>query len=237
MTGSSEIRVFPTAVRAASAAADLLAELAHEGGHVALAGGSTPAEAYKMAARKARDWRDVVLWMGDDRCVPADHEHSNFAMVRRTLLETLPADGRPEVHPIKGDLGPDAAADDYENLLREHLGDRPELDLILLGLGPDAHTASLFPGKPAVQEDVRLAVPVPEPGLPPHVPRVSLTFPVINAAAHVVFLVAGGDKAEAMVRAFGTPRDPAAPAAHVRPARLTVLCDEAAATKLGQVRA
>jgi 6-phosphogluconolactonase len=230
----SELKVFATPTAAAGAAAEVLADRAGAGGHIALAGGSTPAEAYKMAAARRRDWRGAVLWYGDDRVVPPDHEHSNHLMVTRSLLALIPQEMAPELMRVQTEAGPEAAAADYEARLRERLGNAPVLDLILLGLGPDAHTASLFPGKPALGEKRRLVAPVPEPGLPPIVPRVTVTFPLINAAAEVVFLVAGADKAEAMRRAFGPEPDPQAPAAHVRPAsgRLTVLCDEAAAAQL-----
>ena len=184
------------------------------------------------AARMQRDWRDAVLWLSDERCVEPSDERSNFGMVWRTLLEPLPEDLRPEAHRVEGERGPDEAADAYEALLHEELGSDPRFDLILLGLGPDAHTASLFPGKPAVEEHERHVVGVEQPGMAPLVERVTFTLPLINAAAHVVFLVAGADKAEAMQRAFGSPRDASSPAAHVRAARLTVLCDEAAAGRL-----
>ncbi len=102
--------------------------------------------------------------------------------------------------------------------------------------GPDAHTASLFPGKPAVQENHRLVAGVPEPGLEPLVPRVTLTLPVINTAREVVFLISGADKAEAVRRAFGDSPDESAPAAHVRPGAgtLTVLLDPPAAAELSR---
>ena len=91
-------------------------------------------------------------------------------------------------------LDPDAAAAEYESRLREELGNHPRLDLVLLGLGPDSHTASLFPGKPALQETHRLVTAVPEAGMEPQVPRVTMTYPLLNTAREVVFLVSGGDK-------------------------------------------
>ena len=100
-------------------------------------------------------------------------------------------------------LGHDAAAAAYEALLRETLGNHPRLDLALMGLGPDGHTASLFPGKPALQETHRLVVGVPEAGMEPQVPRVTMTLPLFNTAREVVFLVSGADKAPAVRRAFG----------------------------------
>jgi 6-phosphogluconolactonase len=139
------------------------------------------------------------------------------------------------VRRIRGELGPAAGADDYEAQLSEVFGDAlPELDFALLGLGPDGHVASLFPGRPEVAETRRRAVGVPEAGLEPFVPRVSLTLPVLNAGAEVMFLVAGADKAEAVARAFGAPPDPDTPASLVAPTSgsLTVLLDPPAAERL-----
>ena len=137
---------------------------------------------------------------------------------------------------IKGEAGPHGGADDYERELRETLGeDRPRLDVVLLGLGPDAHVASLFPGQPTLEVHDRLAVGVEQAGHEPYVPRVSLTLPVLNAGREVIFLVSGESKAEAVVRAFGTDvPDPDAPGSMVRPTagELTVVLDEAAASQL-----
>lgn len=225
---TAELRVLDGPDEVASAAAGLLVEHARAGHHVALSGGSSPKAAYRLAADRLDDWSGATLWLGDDRAVPADDERSNFRMVREQL-----GDGAP-LERVRTELGPDAAAADYEARLRAALGDAPALDLALMGLGPDAHTASLFGGKPAVEERERLVVGVPEPGMDPRVPRVTMTLPLFNAAAEVVFLVAGADKAEAMARAFGPQPDPSAPSALVRPAsgRLVVLCDEAAAARL-----
>jgi 6-phosphogluconolactonase len=135
---------------------------------------------------------------------------------------------------IEGELGHEAAAGAYEALLREHLGPESRFDFVLLGMGPDAHVASLFPGKPELEETRRLAVGVPIAGLPPQVPRVTLTLPVLNRAREVDFLIAGAGKAQAVARAFGDPPDPDAPAARVRPQQgdLFVFLDEAAAAGL-----
>lgn len=189
-------------------------------GHVVLTGGSSPRRAYELAARG--DWSDKTVWFGDERCVPPDHEWSNYRMADEALLSKL--DPRPEVHRMDD-------ADAYEALVRERLGDEPRWDLLLLGLGPDSHTASLFPGKPEVDVTDRLVVGVPEAGMEPQVPRITLTLPAINAARHVVFLVTGESKREAVQRAFGDSPDPTSPAAHVRPrsGRLTVYLDPAAA--------
>jgi 6-phosphogluconolactonase len=211
----------------ASAAADLLVRHAQAGHHIALSGGSTPREAYRLAGERLQDWRDAVLWFGDDRAVPPDHQWSNHLMVRQALLDHLPEEGRPRVERILGELGYEAAAGDYEARFREA---GAHLDLALMGLGPDAHTASLFPGKPELEETRRLVVGVPIAGMEPQVPRVTMTLPAFNAAGEVVFLVSGADKADAVRRSFGPEPDPAAPAARVRTD--LVLLDEAAASRL-----
>jgi 6-phosphogluconolactonase len=218
----------------AAAVADVLLDVGCAGGHIALAGGSTPRRAYQLVAERDLDLSAATMWLGDERVVPPDHEYANERMVRESLLEPLSEERRPALMRVETELGPDDAAAAYEGRLRERLGNHPRLDLVLLGLGADAHTASLFPGTPALQEHHRLAVGVPEPGLAPHVPRVTLTYPVLNAAREVLFLVAGEDKAEAVRRAFGRPPDPLAPAARVRPGAgtLTVVLDAAAAGEL-----
>jgi 6-phosphogluconolactonase len=211
----------------AAAVADLLMDAAAAGGHVVLTGGSSPKRAYELAARG--EWGDATVWYCDERCVQAEHEWSNHAMAEAALLSRL--DPRPEVMRMEGELGPERGADRYEALVRERLGDEPRWDLLLLGLGPDSHCASLFPGKPEVEVTDRLVVGVPDAGMDPRVPRISLTLPAINAARHVVFLVTGESKREAVRRAFGDGPDPASPAAHVRPrdGELTVYLDPAAA--------
>jgi 6-phosphogluconolactonase len=213
----------------AATAAELLAEVS---GHVALTGGSTPRAAYERVAGLRQDWSGVEVWFTDERCVAPDHEHSNFAMAEQALLSKV--DGA-AVHRMRGELGPREGAARYEDELREAFGDAtPELDLILLGLGPDAHVCSLFPGDDALGERERAAVGVETPGMAPLVSRITLTLPVVNAARAVVFLVTGEDKAEAMARAFAGPPDPRAPGSLVRPEQgtLTVLADAAAAARL-----
>jgi 6-phosphogluconolactonase len=213
----------------AATAAELLAEAS---GHVALTGGSTPRAAYEQVAELRQDWSGVEFWFTDERCVAADHEHSNFAMAEAALLAKVEGAA---VHRMRGELGPREGAARYEDELRQAFGDAtPELDLVLVGLGPDAHVCSLFPGDDALGERDRAAVGVETPGMAPLVPRITLTLPVVNAARAVVFLVTGEDKAEAMARAFAGPPDPRAPGSLVRPEQgtLTVLADAAAATRL-----
>jgi 6-phosphogluconolactonase len=211
------------------AVADLLVEAAESGGHVVLTGGSSPKRAYEIAAGRSADWSRATVWFSDERCVPPEHEWSNYGMAKAALLERLSEP--PEVLRMEGELGPDAGAGAYEAAVRERLGGEPRWNLLLLGLGPDAHTASLFPSKPEKDVTGRLAVGVPEAGMEPQVPRISMTLRCLNASRHVVFLVTGASKAEAVRRAFGDEPDPKSPAAHVRPpaGELTVLLDPAAA--------
>jgi len=207
----------------AQEAAELLAAA---GGHVAITGGSTPRVAYERAAGLRDDWSGVDFWFTDERCVPPDHEHSNFGMADRALLSR--ADGA-AVHPMRGELGPEDGASAYENELGEF---GPEaLDLILLGVGPDAHICSLFPSDDALGERERRAVGVETPGMAPLVARITLTLPVVNASARIVFLVTGEDKAEAVKRVFAGPPDPRAPGSLVD-GNVVALLDPAAAARL-----
>jgi 6-phosphogluconolactonase len=217
----------------ASAAAERMLAVVARGGHIALSGGSTPRKAYEQAAAARTDWSGATLWFGDERCVPPEHEHSNYRMVREALLDRL--ETAPNVQRILGEDEPAHAAELYDAAMRADLPDGL-LDLALMGLGPDGHTASLFPGKPALDEHERLAVAVPEAGMEPFVPRVTMTLPVFDAAREVVFLVAGEDKADAVARAFGGDRGPATPASLVSPrsGAVTVLVDPGAASKLGE---
>jgi 6-phosphogluconolactonase len=221
----------------AAAAAERIVTIVRRGGQIVLAGGSTPRHAYEQLAEMDLDWSATELWLGDDRCVPADHEHSNYRMVTEELTNRIPADRRPRaVHRIRGELGSAAAADAFEHELREAFpnAEPPVFDLILLGIGPDAHTASLFPGDAALGERQRWAVGVEIPGMAPLVPRVTLTLPVLDAAREVLFLISGTDKADAVARAFADAPDPDAPASLVRPENgtLTVLLDAAAGARL-----
>jgi 6-phosphogluconolactonase len=131
---------------------------------------------------------------------------------------------------MQGEIGPQAGAEAYA----AELGASPSLDLVLLGLGPDGHVASLFPSKPEREVADRLVVGVPDAGLEPFVPRITLTMPALTSARQVIFLVTGASKADAVRRAFGDPPDPGAPGAHVRPesGELTVFLDPAAAADL-----
>jgi 6-phosphogluconolactonase len=212
----------------AAAAAERLAAAE---GHVTLTGGSTPRSAYERVAAQRPDWSGVQIWFTDERCVPPDQEHSNYGMTKAALLDRIEG---AQVHRMQGELGPHDGAAAYERELGEVFRDElPELDLILLGLGPDVHFCSLFPSDPALAERDRPVVGVETPGMAPLVPRISLTLPVVNAGRSVIFLVTGEDKADAVARAFTGPPDPRAPASLVEPAgSFELICDPAAAAKL-----
>lgn len=204
----------------AGAAADLLAGAQ---GHVVLTGGSTPRSAYERVAERRTDWSGVHVWFTDERCVAPDHEHSNFRMVHDALLSKVEG---ASVHRMPGELGPAEGAAAYEREL--DAGGPEAFDLMLVGLGPDAHICSLFPGDDALGERERRAVGVDTPGMAPLVSRITLTLPVVNATRQIVFLVTGADKAGAVARAFSGRPDPRAPASLVD-AEVTVLLDPAAA--------
>jgi 6-phosphogluconolactonase len=209
----------------AAGLAVILGEVAGAGGHIALTGGSSPARAYALA--RAADWRGATIWFTDERCVAPDDERSNYGMAARALLDHV-AVGR--VVRMEGERGPAAGAAAYAAQLEEALGPAPRLDLAVLGLGSDGHVASLFPGRPEIDERAASVVGVPEAGLEPFVARVSLTLPVINAARRRVFLVTGAGKARAVARVFGARREPTLPAALVQDP--LVLLDAAAAGEL-----
>src|SRR3954451_21042072 len=146
--------------------ATLLCEAAEAGSHIALTGGSTPGEAYRQAAASDADWSGAQLWWGGGRCVAPDDELSNYRLAKESLLDRL--DGAPEVHRMRGERGPHVGTDDYEVELREALGEqRPRLALAPLGLGPDAHVASLFPGHDTRHVRDRVAVGEDEAGHEP----------------------------------------------------------------------
>jgi len=240
---SFEIAVLPDADSLALAAADEFARSAAESVrerglfHVALSGGSTPRALYRRLAkapyRGAIPWDAVRFFFGDERCVPPGDERSNFRMARETLFEPLRIAPR-RVFRMRGEDDPARAARDYERLLRAHVPGRPpKLDLVFLGLGEDGHTASLFPGTPALSEEKRLVVQ--NPGPRPGEPRITLTYRAIDSARRVVFLVSGEAKAKAaaaILRKRG--RRPDLPAARVAPRRgsLLWLLDEEAGSRL-----
>ena len=211
---------------------------------IALAGGSTPEKAYALLAGPEFagrvPWDRCYFFFGDERVVPPDDPRSNVGMARRTLLDRVPVPPA-NIVPVPTDRGTVAAcATAYAEILAERFGGSPggpppRFDLVLLGLGDDGHTASLFPGTPAVSEDHAWVVGTPPGILPPPVDRVTLTFPVLNAARAVHFLVTGEKKADVIRKVLTTnPGVDAAPAVGVRPTdgMLTWLLDEPAAAKL-----
>ncbi|HZS40628.1 MAG TPA: 6-phosphogluconolactonase [Polyangia bacterium] len=196
---------------------------------VALAGGSTPRAMYvKLTGSpfcERIDWARVEIFFGDERCVPPDHADSNFRMAREALLDHVPLDAK-HVHRVEGEKDPEAAARAYEAILPERI------DLVLLGMGPDGHTASLFPGTPAIAERARRAMAVYVEKLKSW--RVTLTAPVLSAAEEVVVMTVGDEKADALALALEGP-DGAVPIQLVKPRRMTWLIDRAAAKKLARV--
>jgi 6-phosphogluconolactonase len=220
------VRVYETPEELAAAAAREFAAKAEEAIEdrgrfaVALAGGSTPKAMYVILARDYADridWSNVHVFFGDERTVPPDHEDSNYRMARETLLEHIRVGG---VHRIRCELSPDEASTAYEEELRDFFREEPpRFDLILLGIGADGHTASLFPETPALDVHDRWVVANPVPKL--DTTRITLTVPVINAAGSVVFLVAGEDKAAALKEILEGEADP-----REYPARLIQSPDE-----------
>ncbi len=165
---------------------------------IALSGGSTPRALYRLLAsdpwRKRFDWSRIELFQVDERAVPIDHPDSNFGMIERELLRSVQI---PEshVHRVHTELGAQAAAEEYESQLRKSfVTGIPQFDVLLLGMGEDGHTASLFPGTEALHETSRLVLGYMVEKL--NAPRITLTFPVINHARKVLFLVSGENKAQ-----------------------------------------
>ncbi|MGO9899175.1 MAG: 6-phosphogluconolactonase [Solirubrobacteraceae bacterium] len=234
-----ELKVLDDPLRAC---ADAMFAAARAGrrANIVLTGGSTPKPAYRLAVQDPGAFDGATFWFTDERCVTPDDERSNYRMAREALLDPLQAAGaQSHCHRIEAEGGPAVAALGYERLLRDAWpSGAPAFDLVLLGIGPDGHTMSLFPGQPSVSERERFVVGVPAAGLEPFVPRVSLTLSALGAAARVIVLADGARKADAVARAFGagavaSPSVPASMLAEVvAPGALTVLLDAAAAERL-----
>ena len=246
----SEITVYPDKESLISGAADLVIELAAQAiaarGRftLALSGGNTPRPVYARLAtagyRDRIDWSKVSIFFGDERCVPPDHPQSNYLMVRTALLDQVPIP-LGNVYRIQGDEAPDKAAADYTDVLQRTFGSdavtggpSPEgFDLILLGMGDNGHTASLFPGLAAVTETKRwvMALYVEVVGMW----RVTMTPVIINAARQVAFLVSGAQKAEMLQRVLEGPYQPVVlPSQIIKPVsgELHWLLDQPAAARL-----
>lgn len=184
----------------------------------ALSGGSTPRALYALLAEQDAaqiDWSRVHVFWGDERTVPPDHADSNYRMAQEALLSrvSIPA---AQIHRIQGELPPEQAADAYESLLRREFGQDGRFDLVLLGMGDDGHTASLFPHTKALHERERWVVANEVPQLTTW--RITLTYPAINAAARVAFLVSGAGKAARLRDVLeGTPNPDALPSQGVQP--------------------
>jgi 6-phosphogluconolactonase len=238
----AEISVYPDREHLVGAAAEAILELAasaiKQRGRftLALAGGDTPRPVYERLAEGGQsgriDWSRVEVFFGDERCVPPDDPRSNYAMARAALLDhvSIPA---ANVHRMRGEDEPATAAADYEAVLKARL-DR--FDLILLGMGEDGHTASLFPGTPAVTEAARWVVAqfAKSAGMW----RITLSPVVINQARNVIFLVSGAAKADTLRQVLEGPFNPLVrPSQVVEPSEGTVrwLVDAAAASRLRSV--
>jgi 6-phosphogluconolactonase len=207
---------------------------------VALSGGSTPRRLYQLLGSsdygRRMDWGKLHFFQVDERCVPPDHAMSNFRMIRESLLTSasVPAEN---VHRVRGETAPEDAAGQYARDLEKFLSARPpdfpRFDLVFLGMGADGHVASIFPGSTTLAEASRW-VAVSEPG-PEGQKRVTLTLPVLNAAAHIIFLVSGAEKSETLARALEAEKlTGSLPVQRVRPASGSAswYVDRAAASRL-----
>lgn len=243
-----DLRIFSDPTEVTRAAADEFTRIAVEAVAqtslftVALSGGSTPRALYSLLAEDPQ-YRDrlpcnqMYLFWGDERAVPPDHPDSNYRMTKDAMLSKLPV---PEgnIHRIHAEaIDAKKAAEDYENELKQFFrlasGELPRLDLVLLGMGPDGHTASIFPYTSAVQERERLVADVYVEKLKTH--RVTLTVPVLNHAIHVLFLACGAEKADTLKAVLQGERSPNQyPSQLIQPTygKLTWMVDRAAASKL-----
>lgn len=237
------VTVFPDEEALGRAAADLFLALSREAiasrgrFSAALSGGSTPRRLYELLGgkpyRDAIDWRRVHVFWVDERCVSRDHRESNFRLAFDTVLSIVPLPAE-NIHRIKGEEEPDRAAREYEDDIRTFFGTSgmPSFDLIILGVGEDGHTASLFPDSPLLNERVRLAMPVRREKRMPD--RVTLTLPVLNNAARILVLATGEKKAEVVREILEGSGNTRRPAGLVRPVHgvLQWLIDKKAGQKL-----
>ncbi len=223
--------VMPDNERAARRAADVMSNQINDARmrgadvHFAVAGGSTPRRAYELLASMQGTWSHVHLWLGDERCVAADHEDANQRMLDESLLSKLRSHEGPHLHPVRGDLQPEDAAWLYARELVATIGEQPVFDLVLLGLGEDGHTASLFPGDPAALSAEAPVIGVrgaPKP--PPE--RITLTLPVLRRARFTLLLATGEGKKDALARVRAG--DEEIPAGRMGGDLDEIVCDETA---------
>jgi 6-phosphogluconolactonase len=242
MSNRGELQVYRDPAALARALADYFVAtaglaMAERGAfRVALSGGNTPRPTYELLGKEPLrpevSWSDVFIYFSDERCVPPTDEQSNYRMAQEALLDAVPIPAA-NVHRIRGEIDPGIAANEYASILRADLGDAPHLDLMLLGLGPDGHTASLFPGMlPSIDDEslVRAIYSEAHMGW-----RVTMTPKLINMARSVAFAVQGPDKAQILAQVYEGPRDPVKyPAQVVQPlsGRLVWFVDELAAGML-----
>ena len=226
MSRGPQVRVFQDIEVLSRAAAEFLVSLARQnsaskgGFTVVLSGGSTPKRLYTLLGsspyREILPWRQMHFFWADERCVPQDHPESNFKLALDAFLSNV-AVPRENIHRIKGEEGPERAAQDYEQDIRSFFGPAlfPVFDLIILGAGRDGHTASLFPGSASLDERTRIAEPVYLDF--PMLNRVTLTLPVLNNAAQVLFLASGRAKADVVSAVLESDKGQRYPAGFVQP--------------------
>jgi 6-phosphogluconolactonase len=242
MAERKHVSVLPDTASLAAAVADHVILVLHETlvqqdrAHLALAGGSTPRAINALVVATPRrervDWTRVVFWFGDERCVPPTDPQSNYRMNRETLLDPLGIDPA-QVHRMRGEDDPGAAAADYDAVLHLQLGERPRLDLVLLGMGPEGHTASLFPGTIGAIDKTKFCIAHYVPKLGTW--RITLTPHAINAARNVAITAGGAEKADALHAVLDGPRQTdvyPAQLIHPHAGDLHWFVDAAAASKL-----
>jgi 6-phosphogluconolactonase len=198
--------------------------------HLALSGGGTPARTYELLAKQLESWERIELWFADERCVEPDDRESNYLLARQTLLDRAAGMDPGRVHRIEGELGPEQGAERYARTLREHApieDELPVLDVVVLGIGPDGHVASLFPGAATLEaEPGELCLGVHDSPKPPP-ERITLTLAVLRAARRCVLLATGAGKADAVDAMLAEPSRHV-PASLLRRGRLSVIVDDAA---------
>jgi 6-phosphogluconolactonase len=235
------VLTFDTPLEAAVACGDRTLEILNEArrergsASLAVSGGGTPRLMFQSMASRKFEWNDIDIFQVDERCVPPDHPESNFRMLREALLESIAID-ESRVHRIEGELPPEAAARAYAEVIRQLLGPQPVFDVIQRGMGPDAHTASLFPGEPLLQDrtGITAAVDAGRAGMKEGMRyRVTLLRGVLESARHTLCLATGAEKAEALRKVLREPYDPENLPAQISSNGTVWYVDNAAATRSG----